>query len=225
MMRNDEKLFRNVLRNTSYKLRDIMPEGVSTKIANLTSEKTNLVRPVKENSTVKEFNLISHFVANKMNKLSHEIKKCHQRKYDRDHIGTLKSKCKSSRFEKSKRKRHDRERKKDWLERRRVTISTAKLNGPDQNAVNLTNIKLSDACKFLLSKGPSFLTTPCDMKWYNLKQNFDNFVNKLRFQLQNSNQSSTELSINNNEQQLEDPPPKKVVKQPIFMLKQLTVIV
>ena len=41
----------------------------------------------------------------------------------------------------------ERERKKDWLERRRITISTAKLNGPDQNAINLTNIELSAACK------------------------------------------------------------------------------
>ena len=100
-----------------------MLEGVSTKIVNLTSEKTNSVRPVKENSTVEEFNLISQFVANKLNKQSHEIKKRHQRKYDRDHIRTLKSKCKNRRFRKSKRKRHDRDRKKDWLERRRVTMS------------------------------------------------------------------------------------------------------
>ena len=100
-----------------------MLEGVSTKIVNLTSEKTNSVRPVKENSTVEEFNLISQFVANKLNKQSHEIKKRHQRKYDRDNIRTLKSKCKNRRFRKSKRKRHDRDRKIDWLERRRVTMS------------------------------------------------------------------------------------------------------
>ena len=49
-------------------------------------------------------------------------------------------------FRKSKRKRHNKERKTGWLEKRRVTISTATLNGPDQNAINLTNIELSDAC-------------------------------------------------------------------------------
>ena len=104
---NDEKtnkLCRNVLRNASFKLRDIIFEG--------TSEKTNLVRTVKENSTVEEFNLVSHFVANKINKLSHEIKKRHQRKYERYHIRTLESKCKNRRLSKSKRKLHDRERKK-----------------------------------------------------------------------------------------------------------------
>ena len=54
---NDEKtnkLCRNVLRNASFRLRDIMLEGVSTKIVNLTSERTNLVRSVKENSTVED---------------------------------------------------------------------------------------------------------------------------------------------------------------------------
>ena len=66
---NDEKantLCRNVLRNASFKLRDVMLEGVSTNIVNLTSEKTNLVKRVKENSTVEKFNLVSQFVAKKI---------------------------------------------------------------------------------------------------------------------------------------------------------------
>ena len=203
---NDEKtskLCRNVLRNASFKLRDVMLEGVSTDI------KTNLVRSLKENSTADEFNLISHFVANRINKLSHETKKRHQRKYERDHIRTLESKCKNRRFRISKRKKHDRGRKKDWLERRRVTISTAKLNGPDQNAINLTNIELSDTCKYLLSKGPSFVLTHYDINWYNLRKNFDNFVNKLRF--------LTPLT--------KIPLQERLLKQPIFVLKQLTLIV
>ena len=47
---NDEKtnkLCSNILRDASFKLRDIMLERVSTKIVNLLSEKTNLVRTVK----------------------------------------------------------------------------------------------------------------------------------------------------------------------------------
>ena len=90
----------------------IMIEGVSKKIVNLTLEETNLVRTVKENSTVEAFNLIFHFVANKINKLSHENKKCHQIKYEIDHIRTLKYKCKNRNFRKSERKRYDREKKK-----------------------------------------------------------------------------------------------------------------
>ena len=40
------------------------------------------------------------------------------------------------------------------------SISAAKLNGPDQNAINLTNFELSDACKSLLSKAPYFVPAP-----------------------------------------------------------------
>ena len=40
------------------------------------------------------------------------------------------------------------------------SISAAKLNGPDQNAINLTNFELSDACKSLLSKAPYFVLAP-----------------------------------------------------------------
>ena len=108
----------------SFKLRDIMLEGVSTKIVNLTSAKTKLVGTMKENSTVKEFNLITHLIANKLNKMSLQIKKRHQRKYERDHIRSSESKCKDTRFRKSRRKQHNRERKNNWLERTRATIST-----------------------------------------------------------------------------------------------------
>ena len=56
--------------------------------------------------------------------MSHQIKKHHQRKYVRDHIRSLESKCKDRRFRKSRRKQYDRERKNNWLERTRATIST-----------------------------------------------------------------------------------------------------
>ena len=52
--------------------------NASTKLVNLTSEKTNLVRTVKKSSTVEEFDLISNFTANKINKLLHEINKRYQ---------------------------------------------------------------------------------------------------------------------------------------------------
>ena len=58
-----------------------------------------------------------------------------------------------------------------------------------------------------------------DINWYNLRHDFDNFVNTLCFQLQNSNQSSTELSVNNDEQQLKDLTLKKVVKTANFRVK------
>ena len=98
------------------------------------------------------------------------------------------------------------------------------LSGPDQNATNLTNIELSDPCKSLLSKGPSFVATSYDINWYNLRQDVDNFVNKTHFTFQNSNlQLSLQSTMMSNNQKIHLS--KILLKQPIFKLKQLTLIV
>ena len=52
---------------------------------------------------------------------------------------------------------------------------------PEQNAINLSSKVLSPAEKSILKKGPLFVLTPTDINWYNLRQDFDSFVNKLRF--------------------------------------------
>lgn len=82
------------------------------------------------------------------------------------------------------------------------------MEGADQNVINLANIKLPDARKSWLSKSLSFIPTPYDINWYTSKQDFVNFANKVGFKLQNSNQSATRL-----------------LKHPVFLLKQLSLIV
>ena len=62
-------------------------------------------------------------------------------------------------------------------------IQFAKVNGPDQNAINLSSLNLTSLQKSLLSKGPSFVPTPKDVNWYELRKNFTKFVNQLRFKL------------------------------------------
>ena len=42
---------------------------------------------------------------------------------------------------------------------------------------------MSEDAKSLLKKGPSFVPTQKDINWYSVRQNFDKFVNKLRFQV------------------------------------------
>ena len=44
-------------------------------------------------------------------------------------------------FRKTKRKKHNKERKEDWLEKIKQVILTGKTNCPDQNAINLTSYK------------------------------------------------------------------------------------
>ena len=61
-------------------------------------------------------------------------------------------------------------------------IEEAKTTSPEHNAINVSSKVLSPAEKSLLKKGPSFVPTPTDINWCNLRQDFDSFVNKLRFQ-------------------------------------------
>ena len=135
---------------------------------------------MKDENTEEDYNNIISFVRPKIEKLSADIKQRHHRKYERDQIKLKESSCRNRRFRKNKRIRHNKIRKRNWLERNHQLVLEAKSNCPDQNAINLTNSVLSDACKSLLSKGPSFVPTPYDIDWYTLKQDFDNFVNKLR---------------------------------------------
>ena len=61
-------------------------------------------------------------------------------------------------------------------------------------------------------KGPSFIPTPYDIDWCTLKQDFDNFVNKLGFQFINATPSeeNTTNSDDNNSEKSEKLPPKKI---------------
>ena len=115
------------------------------------------------------------------------IRRRHSRKLSRDkiteHHNIDNKKRKNRRFSKKqlinkkklKRVRH----KNNYRER----IQFAKVNGPDQNAINLSSLNLTSPQKSLLSKGPSFVPTPKDVNWYELRKNFTKFVNQLRFKL------------------------------------------
>lgn len=70
-------------------------------------------------------------------------------------------------------------------------------------------------------KSSSFVLTPYEINWNTLKQDFDNFVNKLCFHLLNSNPSATELTNNNEPQQLDNPPSKKPLKTSNFRIKTI----
>ena len=175
------------------------------------SEKNDVFRIVKENTSSVEFGSILKYVEPKFQKLSNDIKSRHLRKYERDRIKIIESACRNRRFRKRKRKRLNKERKKNWLEKKRQITASAKANCPNQNAINLSNKELSSACKSLLAKGPNFVPTPYDINWYTLKQDFDNFMNKLRFQYLNTTSTVTGTT-DNNKQALDEPPPKKLRK-------------
>ena len=75
------------------------------------------------------------------------------------------------------------------------------MNGLDQIAINLSSLNLTSPQKSLLSKGPSFVPTPKDVNWYELRKDFTKFVNQLRFKLKQSQLSQD----HQNQQELSDP--------------------
>ena len=58
-----------------------------------------------------------------------------------------------------------------------------------------SNKDLSHAEQSLLRKGPSFIPTPTAIKWYNLKCDFDSFVNKLRYRVSKPAETSS-INVN-----------------------------
>ena len=95
------------------------------------------------------------------------------------------------------------------------------MDGPDQNAINLSSLNLTSPQKSLLSKGSSFVPTSKDVNWYELRKNFTKFVNQLRFKLkqyqlnqdhQNQQELSNPIQSKNlpNEASLPPPPLRRV---------------
>ena len=112
--------------------------------------------------------------------MSREIRYLHKKKYEHDIISAIESNPQNRRFRREKRKKHNKQRKKRWAEQQQILINETKQNCPDQNAINLCNLEISDSTKSLLRKGPSYVPSPKDINLHKLKQDFDTFVNKLR---------------------------------------------
>ena len=80
-------------------------------MVNTISEKADVIRILKNNTADDEFLNISRKVKQKVEKLNREIKSRHEQKYERDNIKIVESASRNRRFRKTKRKRHNRDRK------------------------------------------------------------------------------------------------------------------
>ena len=81
---------------------------------------------------------------------------------------------------------------------------------PYKNSINLGAQELNDTEKCLLRKGPSFIPNPTDINWLNLKLEFDNFVNKLRYvatKPNDENQKNAVPQLDSSTSGLRNPPP------------------
>ena len=139
------------------------------KVKEINKERDSLRNKIKAKVRATEFRNIQNYVLRKIENLSLEIKYRHEKKYKRDNISDIESNRQNRRFRRGKRKKHNKQRKKRWAEQQQILINETKQNCPDQNAINLCNLEISDSGNLLLSKGPSYVPSPKDINWYKLK--------------------------------------------------------
>ena len=72
------------------------------------------------------------------------------------------------------------EKRKRYRSKKKQSIKEIKQNASDQNAISLSNSALSEEQKSILKKGPSFVPTPTDINWYEVRKDFKKFTNKIR---------------------------------------------
>ena len=78
------------------------------------------------------------------------------------------------------------EKRRTRRDKQKQNIVRVKETAPDQNAINLTSTELSQPQKSLLQKGSSFVPTPSDINCYEVRRDFDKFVNQLSYRLTHS---------------------------------------
>ena len=102
-----------------------------------------------------------------------------------------------------------------------------KETAPDQNAINLTSTGLSESQKSLLRNGPSFVPNPSDINWYEVRRDFDKFVNQLRYRVAHSTQITQNREIlaepptADNINAIPNPPRKKLTTSRLYRSKEI----
>ena len=166
-----------------------------------------------------------------MNGIQRTVRQRHSRKLSRDKIdlhskNIQEKRPKNRRFSKdaiSVKKKNKRKRNKTNSKQR---IALAKESGPDQNAINLSCLNLTSSQKSLLAKGPSFIPTPADINWYELRKDFTSFVNQLRYKVKQSQSTSiepTESNNNNINNSFSSPPVQHARYTPLYRAKETNI--
>ena len=120
-------------------------------------------------------------MAEKVVTLEQKIKSRQVQKLSRDNIRpTASVRKRNRRFKKDVIVNKRKEKRKRYSSEKKQSIKEIKQNAPDQNAINFSNSILSEEQKSLLKKGPSFVPTPTDINWYEVRKDFTKFTNKIR---------------------------------------------
>ena len=194
---------------------------------------------IKTKTARENYKLINKSVAEKIAILERNIKFRHTRKQERDHMQpNIVARKRNRRFKKEIIMNKRKEKRKRYRSKKKEKLKLIKQNAPDLNAINLSKTILTEEEKSVLIKGPSFVATPTDINWYDVRKDFTKFANKLRhFTDENQQQqqqqqqkqpqqepthpdiNTEETTMNNNSFSPGKPPPKGNPYQQLFRSK------
>ena len=170
-----------ILDTASFRIRDKTTKALKKEITSLKRKRCENHTSIKNNTTKENDKLIKKTVAQKVVILEHKIKSRQSRKKERDHIQHATAPQKRNRrFKRNIAIDKRKEKRKRYKARKKNDIKEIIENAPDQNAINLSNAVLSEDQKTLLKKGPSFIPTPTNINWYDVRKDFTKFINKIR---------------------------------------------
>ena len=118
------------------------------------------------------------------------------------------------------------EKRRNRRDKQKQSFARIKETAPDQNAINLTSTVLSESQKSLLRKRPSFVPTPSDINWYEVRRDFDKFVNQLRYRVTHSTETTSNQEIlaepptADNINVIPNPPRKKSATSRLYRSKE-----
>ena len=178
-----------------------------------------------------EFKTTCTWIKEKVDGIQRTVRQRDSRKLSRDkidlhskNIQEKRSKNRSSsKDEISAKKKNKRKGNKNNNKQR---IALAKETGPDQNAINLSCLNLTSPQKSLLAKGPSFIPTPADINWYELRKNFTTSANQLRYKAKQPQSTSIEPSeskSNNITNSFLSPPVRHARYTPLYRAKETNI--
>ena len=162
-------------------LRNVIIKALDKEVNTLKLIRNQTRKNIKTKTSRENYKLINKSVAEKIAILERNIKLRHTRKQERDHIQpNIVARKRNRRFKKEIIMNKRKEKRKRYRSKKKEKLKLIKQNAPDQNAINLSKTILTEEEKSILIKGPSFVPTPIDINWYDVRKDFTKFASKLR---------------------------------------------
>ena len=170
-----------ILRAAVSKVQDQITKALNIQISSLRQKLRNLRKSVVKRTNKEQFKSLECKVKKITDKERAKTKQRQIRKYNRDNAVIRGYKRKIRRFSLKQFCTKLKEKKRTRRVKQKQNIKRIKETASDQNTINLTLTELSESHKSLLRKGPTFVPTSSDVSWYEVRRDFDKFVNQLNY--------------------------------------------